>query len=770
MSSPATAVHPANGATAPTNGQEQQFKALFMQAPAAIAVLKGPEHTYTFVNPVYQKLFGRTEEQLVGRTVRQVFPEVDGQGIYEVLRVAYESGEAYVANEFPATFDEAGELKTGYYNFVIQPIKDTVGAVTSLMVHAYEVTKQVLALKKAEESETYFRKLTDTVPAIIWITEPDGSCIYLNKGWYDYTGQTLAEAEGFGWLNATHFEDKDGAGRIFIEANAAQKPFSLLYRLRTKNGDFRWCKDSGSPTFSSDGVFKGFIGTVVDVHEERLAEERMRESEEFTRTALENSPDCVKVLDTEGRLTYMNYNGTCIMEVDDFNTLKNKSWWDLWPEGSKEDVRGAVAKALKGETAQFQAFCPTAKGTPKWWDVMVSPVASANGFISQLISVSRDITEKRKAEEAIRQSEKQFKDITEAIPQLVWVCNNEGEVVYFNDKWYEFTGTGPNESLGHGWSRLVHPDDVPGTLKNWNEAQKNAAVVSVEYRLKTADGAYRWVFSRGIPITNNEGRIEKWFGTCTDVHEQKTLAENLERLVAERTRELQRSNEDLQQFAHVASHDLKEPVRKIRTFGSRLSHEFGNALPEKAKGYVARMESAAARIYSMIDGVLQYSALNALEGAAQKVDLNGVLKSIETDLELPIAQKGVVIQYGLLPTVTGIPVLLYQLFYNLINNSIKFSRPEIKPQINIASSTDNAEKGYVEIVVRDNGIGFHPSKAGEIFKVFSRLHSREEFEGTGLGLSLCKKIVERHGGTMRAESTEGEGSVFVLTLPFSKEE
>lgn len=244
----------------------------------------------------------------------------------------------------------------------------------------------------------------------------------------------------------------------------------------------------------------------------------------------------------------------------------------------------------------------------------------------------------------------------------------------------------------------------------------------------------------------------------------RDLSERLEVMVEQRTSELRRSNDDLQQFAHVTSHDLKEPVRKMKTFINRLEDEFSEAIPTRGMAYVNKMRQASQRMYSMIEGVLKYSSLAESEQTIEVVDLNDVMQSIEADLEIVINQKHAVIRKEFLPRLEGAQVLLYQLFYNLINNSLKFSKDNT--EINISSSLlKQSGEDYAEIVVRDNGIGFDQQFADQLFNAFLRLHSKDMYEGTGLGLALCKKIVERHKGTIRASGQEGIGSTFTVVLP-----
>jgi signal transduction histidine kinase len=245
-------------------------------------------------------------------------------------------------------------------------------------------------------------------------------------------------------------------------------------------------------------------------------------------------------------------------------------------------------------------------------------------------------------------------------------------------------------------------------------------------------------------------------------------AGRLETEVRVRTRELQKSNEDLQQFAHVASHDLKEPVRKIRIFSSRLKEEYGEGLPDQARVFLDKIEQATARMFSMIEGVLAYSILNGSEQTTEPIDLNVVLDDIESDLEVTIGEKRASLVRGQLPCIDGASVLIYQLFYNLINNSLKFAKAGEPPVIAVVAKIlqgEGSTDAIAEITLTDNGIGFEQQHTDRIFDTFARLHAKDKYEGTGLGLALCKKIVERHHGSITATGEKNKGAVFIIRLP-----
>lgn len=273
----------------------------------------------------------------------------------------------------------------------------------------------------------------------------------------------------------------------------------------------------------------------------------------------------------------------------------------------------------------------------------------------------------------------------------------------------------------------------------------------------------------GVHIEPRSDQDELAFALIRMKQDLSAYNEKMEQLVQHRTEELARSNEDLQRFAHVASHDLKEPLRKISTFSSILAEEQKDVLSERGKVYLQKIGDASRRMVQMIEGVLAYSTLTATEHPFESVDLNHVLENVESDLELAIVQKEARIERALLPRIQGIPMLIQQLFYNLVNNALKFSKPGVAPIITIKADAAAQVAGsgvlMVHITVSDNGIGFNPEHAEKMFTFFSRLHPRDQYEGTGLGLALCKKIVQRHGGSIYATGAEGEGAMFHLLLP-----
>lgn len=247
---------------------------------------------------------------------------------------------------------------------------------------------------------------------------------------------------------------------------------------------------------------------------------------------LESSRDCIVGLDLEGRMTFVSPGGLAAVEIDDVKGLIGRSWLKVWQGADRANATAAVAVARQGSTGRFQAFLPTAKGIPRWWDVAISPLAGADGKPESLVSVGRDITEMKLAQLRLEASEAQFRTFAQAMPHHVWTSPPDGQLDWFNDRVYAYSGAAESELNGGGWARLVHPDDVALAGQRWAAAIAEGTPYETEFRLRRADGEYRWHLARAVPIRTADGCVTRWIGTNTDIAEQKKTEEALAHLNA----------------------------------------------------------------------------------------------------------------------------------------------------------------------------------------------------------------------------------------------
>ncbi|HEX8552512.1 MAG TPA: ATP-binding protein [Abditibacteriaceae bacterium] len=409
-------------------------------------------------------------------------------------------------------------------------------------------------------------------------------------------------------------------------------------------------------------------------------------------------------------------------------------------------------------------------------------------------SLETQISERSRALERtgnqLRRSEDRFFVLTEAMPEIMWTARPDGFLDYFNQRWVEYTGMTIEQTRGWSWKSVVHPDDLRSCLAIWQHSVATGEIYQVEHRLKRmSDQTFRWHLARALPLRDENGQITQWVGTCTDIEDQKKAQKELkdshaqlEQRVQERTAELtkagevqtrlmtelERSNAELQNFASVASHDLQEPLRAIQTFSDRLKTKHNAALNDEGKDYLERIHKAANRMRTLVQDLLALSRVTTKARPFVAVDLNSLISAIRADLSSRLQDTQGHIECGELPTLQADATQMRQLLQNLIDNGLKFHAPGKQPIITISSH--NISDEFCEIVVEDNGIGFDEKYYARIFEPFERLHGERQYSGTGIGLAICRKIVERHQGELGVQSVSGVGTKFVITLPLRQKE
>lgn len=366
-----------------------------------------------------------------------------------------------------------------------------------------------------------------------------------------------------------------------------------------------------------------------------------------------------------------------------------------------------------------------------------------------------------RSEAALAASEERYRSLTVATAQVIWTTDPNGMVHGDLPSWRAFTGASVAQVQGSGWLESLHPDDREATARIWSDAVAHRSLYETEYRLRRHDGEYRHVWVRGVPVLNKGDSIREWVGTCTDITERKHIQEELERYACE----LERSNTELQEFAFVASHDLQEPLRKITAFSERLRDRAAGQLDDTGLDYLNRMHSAALRMSALINSLLDYSRIASRAMPFQSVDLAAMIFGILADLEQRIKECGARVVVHSLPKVEGDPTQLRQLFQNLLANALKFHAPGAHPLIHVRSQVAAEGDARWKVSVSDDGIGFDPTYAEKIFRPFQRLHGRNEYEGSGMGLAICRKIAQRHGAAIEVTSAPGQGSTFTVSLP-----
>jgi PAS domain S-box-containing protein len=696
-----------------------------------------------------------------------MMPKLDGFGLLEKVR---QHPDLRVT---PVIFlsAQAGEeakvdgLNAGADDYLVKPFssKELLVRVSNL-IRINQVRRQ---------TEQQFYQLFLQAPALINTFKGPDHVYELfhprNKeifGNVDFTGMKLADA-------LPNMEEQGIIGlldKVYHEGITVEQ-HERLVTFVSSNGkkEERYLNFIYQPWYDLKNNIQGVLNFAIDVTTQVLAQKSIEKSEQNLKAIITQAPVPM-----------------CIFRGADFVVdVANAKMLEFWGKSSGDVISKPVFEGLPEASGQgFEELLMNVFSTGKAYSALEMPVMlprngsielvyvnfvyealrESDGWISGVMAVAIEVTEQVIARKEMEAAEEKARLAIESAELGTYHIDMASGEATTSERFNLIWGTPP----GSSWEELlarIHPDDHD--LRS--DAQREAAVsgqLHYEARILWTDQTVHWVRVNGRVLFGTQGTPSYILGVIQDISEQKRFASELRSQVQQRTQQLSRSNQDLQQFAHVASHDLKEPVRKIKVFSGRLEKEFAGQLPEKARTFISKIQGAADRMNLMIEGVLTYSSMNANEQPVQSVNIEKIIAEIQEDMEILIAEKQAVISVLNVPVVEGATVLIYQLFYNLINNALKFSKAGEPVLISISADADPTDQNFTRIVVSDNGIGFKQESAQKVFETFIRLNAKDEFEGTGLGLSLCKKIVERHGGSIIAQSAPNLGATFILTLPF----
>ena len=734
-----------------------------------ILVSAGALHAFRNIHPLIGRDFSEIMEML--------WPEEFVAHAVGRFRHTLQTGEPYAQRGMVEQRMDVDEIEA--YDWRIERIVLPDGGF-GVVCYFYDLSERQRWEEALRESEERFRNIADHSPVMIWLTEADGRCIWLNKPWYDFTGQAPEEGLGLGWLDAVHPEDAQRSAEIFRNANARGEPFSFEYRLRRKDGIYRWCIDSAAPRFGAEGEFLGYVGSVIDITERKEAEDALLKSEAQWNAAIENFAEGAILATEDEQVIYWN---PAAREMHGFNRPdefiepleKTPITFQLWtPDGGRllELDEWPMRRIKRGETVRDLelGIRRPDQGWEKIFSYSGTMVETAGG--ERLIFLTcRDLTELRQAEQALRESEEKYRAIFErAAVGMGRVLFDDARWVEVNDAFCNMLGYSPEEMRATPWPQITHPEDIELDLVPFRRMTAGELEsYSVEKRFIHKEGHLVWARLTLSLVRDPHGAPDYEIAIIENITARKEaeealrrLTEELERRVEERTAELSAANRELEAFSYSVSHDLRAPLRHIAGFVEMLEAASGEALDETGRRYVRIISDSARHMGQLIDDLLTFSRIGR---TAMKIVPVGLDRLVEQSLrELAPEIKGRPIEWRIepLPQVQGDPVLLRTVMTNLLSNALKYTRHRNPAVIEIGC---RHEGGDVVCRVKDNGAGFDMRYADKLFGVFQRLHRAEEFEGTGIGLASVKRIVERHGGRVWAEGALDRGAAFHFTLP-----
>jgi PAS domain S-box-containing protein len=629
------------------------------------------------------------------------------------------------------------------------------------------------AKRSAVESDSLHREMSESFPYGLWMSEPTGALMFISDSFLALTECSSEQARAGEWHKRIAADDAEAYAEVWNRSLRTGEPWEHEFRILGPDGEYHHVLGRGRPILSDKGDILAWAGIHLDVDERKRQEEhitRLASSEEMRRRQLEailnSMTQALVMYDLKSGIITMNPAGQALYGFTPndmpLSTDVLKSTHVLSnPEGQESSFEEwPLMMASRGRTVSGVVMNVMRRETGRSWiaNCSAAPVLDSSGEVRFAVSVLQDVTEQKLAERALRASEERFRVLSETIPNLVWTATPEGRAVYLSRQWLEYTGQKAEDASGWDWMTALHPEDREATAKRWVEAVSSGRTYDAMYRLQRYDGEFRWHISRGFALVSDTGAPLQWIGTSTDIQEQKDIEEELRK-----TNELfKRSNEDLQHFAFAISHDLQEPLRMVSGFAEILARRLGQQLTPDVAEYVDYITDNTSRMKQMISDLLTYSRVTHDDGAdtSQCAESQPALEWAIGNLTKAIEESGAVIVGPGLPAVAVDFGRVTQLFQNLLSNSIKY-RSDRPVRIEITAEDDG---GKWKFCVADNGIGIGPEYHERIFGVFKRLHGRE-VAGTGIGLALCRRIVERYGGRIWVESNAGEGSRFYFTFP-----
>lgn len=564
---------------------------------------------------------------------------------------------------------------------------------------------------------------------------------------------------GYGWSKALHPDDTAHTLEVWTKAVATRSVYNVEYRIRRHDGEYRHFLARGVPVMNDDGSVREWVGTCTDITERKEWERKLRDNEARLQTILSTAIDGFWRVGTDGRFievneAYCRMSGYAEGELLGATLDKVEAMQDL-----KEILR-RIEQIVIGGAARFESAHRRKDGSTFEVDVSAQYQSADGGSIVVFL---RDITERKRSEEALRESRAHLQFTLESAKFGDWDLNLLDDTSRRSLRHDECFGY--NEPIADwGFEKFiqaVHPEDRERVERDFRKATSSLEPWDFECRIFWPDGSLHWITARGS-VYRREGKALRLHGIVEEITERKEAEEKLRRFAEE----LQRSNQELEHFAYVASHDLQEPLRTVGSFAQLIERRYKGKLEDDADEFINYIVDGASRMQRLINDLLTYSRVGTRGRTFQRVDTQQVLSKVIQDIDSLIQGSGAVITHDEMPMVSADEVQLRQLLQNLIGNGVKFRKPGEAPAIHVAAKQVNGEW---EFRVRDNGIGIEPQYFERVFVIFQRLHGRNEYEGTGIGLAVCKKIVERHGGRIWVESEPGAGATFCFTLPVCKE-
>ncbi|MBX2970442.1 MAG: PAS domain S-box protein [Cyclobacteriaceae bacterium] len=726
--------------------QEEEMIQLFQGSPDILTIVS-PNGHFVKVNPAFCKLMGYTEEEITSQPFANfIHPD-------DIKTTTTEYKEVITGERKASNFTNRYLTKSGQYRWIEWSSSDVFGEDGYIFAYGRDIT-EVKELERLLENSARLARIGS------WEVDTIKNTVYWSKitrEIHEVDDDFIPDLDsdiGF------YREDARNIVREKVEEGMRTgKPWDFQLPIITAKGNERWVRSIGHAEFHNGKVIRLF-GSFQDIHKEKTLELARQQLLHERDTILESIGDAFFAVDKNWTVLYWNKEAEKVLGRKR-EAIIGKNLWEEYADAVGLKFYTEYHRAMDtGENVQFDEYYP---GTDQWFEVSAYP--SEQG----LSIYFKDVSIRKIAEREIQQSNERFEKIAEATNDAVWDFDASKNELFWGKGFttqfgYDLQSIKPSFDL---LVSLIHPEDRQKTLDKINRALNDPNTTNwfEEYRFMTANGNYAFVIDRAVFIRDKLGRAKRIVGAMTDISYRKDYEDSLQLLnkqLAKQTKDLELSNRELEQFAYIASHDLQEPLRMVTSFLTQLERRYSDVLDEKAHQYIHFAVDGAKRMRQIILDLLEFSRVGRHTGVPEWIDLNTLVKEITTVQRDTIEAKEASIEYDHLPSLYVHRLPITQVFQNLIGNGLKYARTAVVPKISIKA--EKQEHNWL-FTVRDNGIGIDKEYYDKIFVIFQRLHTRDQYGGTGIGLSIVKKIIENLGGRIWVESELEQGSTFYFTLP-----
>jgi PAS domain S-box-containing protein len=707
-----------------------------------------------------EKQFGYRRDELVGQKVINIIPEGFAERlIADELR----SVEDALAQQIGTGIELTGRRKNGTdfpIEIMLSPLESIEGILVTAAIRDISVRKN--AEKDLAQMEGRYRGLLEAAPDAMVVVKPGGEIVLLNvqaEKQFGYNRDELGRKvktiipEGFAERLIA-----DGT-RTAAQALAQQMGNGLELYGRRKNGSDFPIEIMLSPLESSEGIL--VTAAIRDISVRKDAEKHLAQMEGRYRGLLEAAPDAMVVVNPGGDIVLLN-----VQAEKQFgyrrDELVGQKVKNIIPQGFAERLLADGLRSVEDALAQqigtgIELMGRRKNGSNFPLELMLSPLESSEGIL--VTAAIRDISVRKTAENHLAQMEGRYRGLLEAAPDAMVVVNPAGEIVLLNVQAEKKFGYSRDELVGQRVINII-PEGfaerlLADALRSVEDALAQQIGTGIELTGRRKDGSDFPIEIMLSPLESAEGIL------VTAAVRDITTRKKAEAHLLQKVEELNRSNEELGQFAYIASHDLQEPLRMVATYTQLLSRRYKGKLDSDADEFIAYAVDGANRMQRLIQDLLAFSRVGTKGQELLDISSEDALQQALLNLRSAVEESGALVTHDPLPAVLADETQLIQLFQNLVGNAIKYQGPGV-PRVHVSAARNGGKKWVFSVT--DNGLGIDSQYFDKIFGMFQRLHKREEFAGTGIGLAICKKIVERHGGSISVESQPGQGSTFRFAL------